>query len=104
MNAQLGPGFDNIVSLRGISYDADGGGNWMGIDYIQLNAGIPEVGLAFQPAVISNGKVTLNWSGTGTLAWAPTVSGPWTPITPAASGYSENILAGQNRFFRLTNP
>jgi hypothetical protein len=105
VNAQLGPGFDNIVSLRGISYNADGGGNWMGIDYVQLNAGTPEAALAFLPSsVVSNGKITLNWSGTGTLASAPTVSGPWTPITPAASGYSENIVAGQNRFFRLTNP
>ncbi|HUS35067.1 MAG TPA: hypothetical protein VM680_06910, partial [Verrucomicrobiae bacterium] len=35
--AQVGPGFDNIVSLKGISYNNDGGGNWMGIDYVQLN-------------------------------------------------------------------
>ena len=39
VNAQVGPGFDNIVSLRGINYNAEGGGNWMGIDYVQLNAG-----------------------------------------------------------------
>ncbi|MEO8429312.1 MAG: Ig-like domain-containing protein, partial [Verrucomicrobiota bacterium] len=39
VNAQVGPGFDNIVSLKGINYNADGGGNWMGIDYVQLNAG-----------------------------------------------------------------
>ena len=38
VNAQVGPGFDNIVSLKGINYNGDGGGNWMGIDYIQLNA------------------------------------------------------------------
>jgi hypothetical protein len=38
VNAQVGPGFDNIVSLRGINYNNDGGGNWMGIDYVQLNA------------------------------------------------------------------
>jgi hypothetical protein len=105
VNAQLGPGSDNIVSLRGVNYSADGGGNWMGIDYVQLNAGSPQAALAFLPPVLSNGKITINWSGTGTLAWAPTVGGPWTPITPApVSGYSEDILAGQNRFYRLTNP
>lgn len=39
VNAQTGPGADNIVSLRGISYNgAPGGGNWMGIDYVQLDA------------------------------------------------------------------
>src|SRR5437773_1213519 len=39
VNAQVGPGFDNIVSLRGINYNPLGGGNWMGIDYVQINAG-----------------------------------------------------------------
>src|SRR2546430_9641274 len=39
VNAQVGPGFDNIVSLRGINYNAGGGGNRMGIDYVQVNAG-----------------------------------------------------------------
>ncbi|HAB15751.1 MAG TPA: hypothetical protein DCE44_04795, partial [Verrucomicrobiales bacterium] len=37
VNAEVGPGIDNIVSLRGINYNNDGGGNWMGIDYVQLN-------------------------------------------------------------------
>src|SRR5262249_47023149 len=37
VHAQVGPGFDNIVSLKGINYNADGGGNWMGVDYVQLN-------------------------------------------------------------------
>ena len=38
VNAQLGPGFDNYVELRGINYNASGGGNWMGHDYVALNA------------------------------------------------------------------
>lgn len=39
MNAVTGPGADNIVSLRGISYNGvPGGGNWMGVDYVQLDA------------------------------------------------------------------
>src|SRR4029450_604166 len=36
VDAQRGPGFDNIVSLKGINYGGDGGGQWMGIDYVQL--------------------------------------------------------------------
>jgi hypothetical protein len=42
VNAVTGPGADNIVSLKGISYNADGGGNWMGVDYIKLDSQIPE--------------------------------------------------------------
>jgi len=37
VNAQVGVGFDNIVSLRGISHSSEGGGNSLQIDYVQLN-------------------------------------------------------------------
>src|SRR5438034_8357005 len=37
VNAQVGPGFDNIVTLKGINHSADGGGQWMGIDYVHLD-------------------------------------------------------------------
>jgi len=37
VNGQLGPGFDNYVELRGINYNASGGGNWMGSDFAALN-------------------------------------------------------------------
>ena len=48
VGAQAGPGADNIVSLIGINYNGAGGGNWMGIDYVQLNSEpIPEPGSAF---------------------------------------------------------
>lgn len=40
---QLGAGFDNIVTLRGIDYSGSGGGSWMGIDYVRLDSQqIPE--------------------------------------------------------------
>jgi hypothetical protein len=42
VNAVTGAGADNIVSLKGISYNADGGGNWMGVDYIKLDSQVPE--------------------------------------------------------------
>ena len=51
LNAQVGPGFDNIVTLRGISYSEDDGGNWMGIDYVQL--------IQVQPAPVSFTHLTL---------------------------------------------
>ena len=37
VGAMIGSGFDNIVTLKGVNYSAEGGGSWMGIDYIQLN-------------------------------------------------------------------
>jgi hypothetical protein len=47
VGAVTGPGADNIVSLRGINYNGSGGGNWMGIDYVQLDVQpIPEPGSA----------------------------------------------------------
>ena len=103
VNAKAGPGFDNIVSLRGINYNADGGGNWMGIDFVQLNAVVnTNAPLAFLKPSVANGKLTLNWTGAGNLERASAVIGPWTPITPApVSPYSENIVAAQNRFYRL---
>ena len=47
VGAVTGPGADNIVSLRGISYNGavPDGGNWMGIDYVQLDVTpVPEPG------------------------------------------------------------
>lgn len=43
VGAVTGPGADNVVWVRGINYNADGGGNWMGMDYHALEASeIPE--------------------------------------------------------------
>jgi len=41
VNGATGPGPDNYVELRGISYSDDGGGAWMGVDYVQLEV-VPE--------------------------------------------------------------
>ena len=98
VNAQVGSGFDNIVSLRGINHNAEGGGNWMGIDYVQLNP----IALRLLPPVVIDGQVFLDWTGTGSLESAPTVLGPWTPVTPTPTPpYAEAVVPGENRFFRL---
>ncbi len=101
VNAQLGLGSDNIVSLRGVNYSAEGGGAWMGIDYVQVNAAAG-VQPKFTASTVTNGKVTLTWTGTGNLEWAPTlVGGQWTPVTPIpTSPYSEPVVL-TNRFYRL---
>lgn len=101
VNAQLRLGADNIVTLKGISYSADGGGNWMGIDYVRISS-LADQAPQFTSTVAQNGQVRLNWTGAGSLEWAPAILGPWNPVTPAPSApYSENIVPAQNRFYRL---
>jgi len=107
VGAKTGLGPDNILSLRGINFGGDGGGNWMGIDYVQLNpvAAATNAPPKFTLTKVSNGSVNLTWTGTGALEAATNVLGPWTPISPAPSSpYSE--LTGTNRykFFRLRAP
>jgi len=100
VNAKTGLGYDNIVSVKGYNYNNEGGGNWMGIDYVRLDP----VPLKLLPPVLNGNQVTLNWTGTGKLQWAPTVTGPWSDVTPppAPKPYTEAVLPGQNRFYRLT--
>lgn len=99
VGAQVGRGFDNVVSLKGINYGNDGGGNWMGIDYVQINP----VPLQFKPPTIAGGKITFDWTGKGVLESAPSVLGPWTPVNAAGvPPFSEAIVPGQNRFYRLS--
>jgi hypothetical protein len=99
VHAQTGAGYDNIVSLRGINYNNEGGGNWMGIDYVQLNP----VPLKLLPPVLSNNQITLSWTGNGQLESAPSLLGPWTPVTPRpTSPYTEAVVLTQNRFYRLS--
>jgi hypothetical protein len=104
VNAKLGLGPDNIVMLKGISYSADGGGNWMGIDYVKLHAaGASGEPPKFLAPTVSGGKITLRWTGAGSLEWAASLAGPWTAVTPApASPYTEDVLPAQSgRFYRL---
>jgi hypothetical protein len=48
------------------------------------------------------GSVTLTWQGTATLQAADVVTGPYTDVPGATSGYTENTT-GAARFFRLRN-
>jgi hypothetical protein len=103
VNAQVGLGTDNIVTLKGTDHSLDGGGNWMGIDYVRIHAAGDTGGeLAFLNPTIANGNITLNWTGTGILEWAPAILGPWTAVTPAPNPpYTEPIVPGDDRFYRL---
>ena len=55
VNGEIGEGFDNYVELRGIPYVDTGGGNWMGIDHVSLNAQSAEPG----PNVFVKSEVNL---------------------------------------------
>lgn len=58
--------------------------------------------LQFLAPVITNGKIRLEWTGTGSLLRAPAVNGPWTAVDPAPSSpYEDNLVPGENRFYRL---
>ena len=67
---------------------------------LRLDAVLPPP--AFLPPVLANGQIQLDWTGDGQLEWAPSLSGPWTATTPPpAPPYTEDILPGQARFFRV---
>src|SRR5439155_2401162 len=67
VNAEVGPGFDNIVTLKGINHSADGGGQWMGIDYVTLNPGSAPVPRSLS-ARDSDGRAALNgWESRSAL-------------------------------------
>ncbi|MCC6235102.1 MAG: hypothetical protein IT580_20835, partial [Verrucomicrobiales bacterium] len=91
VNAQLGAGFDNIVTLKGISFNADGGGNWMGIDYVQLNPVVPA------PFPWSVGKDDNGWpraDGGGANATFVQEAGtnelPGNPASPEIDGQADD--------------
>jgi len=58
--------------------------------------------LQFLPPVLQNGKIRLEWTGTGKLMRAPSATGTWTEILPTpTSPYEDNVVPGENRFYRL---
>lgn len=59
--------------------------------------------LAEQPKLsikLENGKVTLTWTGTGTLQMASQVTGSWNDVSGATSGM-EVPVSGSNVFYRI---
>ena len=55
VNAEVGSGYDNIITLKGVNYNAEGGGNWMGIDYVQLSK---VAGALTEPTVVDFGDLS----------------------------------------------
>ncbi|MDP7649958.1 MAG: sugar-binding protein, partial [Candidatus Thalassarchaeaceae archaeon] len=61
VNAEVGLGYDNIITLKGVNYNADGGGNWMGIDYVQLSQA--ELTLTEEDMQYNAGNATIDADG-----------------------------------------
>ncbi len=56
----------------------------------------------FGPLSVADGRMALEWTGPGQLEWASAVTGPWTRLDPAPSSpHSEEIVPGEDRFYRL---
>jgi len=68
----------------------------------EIQALIPPPPLEFLQPVVSGDQLTLSWTGEGQLQAAPEVTGTYTNYTPTpTSPYTETIVPGENKFFRL---
>jgi hypothetical protein len=92
-----------VVSLSGLNtirFTADSGD----YDYLWFVPATPS--LRFTSINASGGSVTINWTGTGTLQQAASLTGQasdWSNVTPPPSGNTYTVTAGTsgNKFFRL---
>lgn len=90
-----GPGADNIVTLKGISYSASGGGDWMGVDFVKVDIDnsvqIINTFTANPTSSQPGAPVTLAWTlfePTATLSISPgvgTVTGSSVTVNPAVT-------------------
>lgn len=58
--------------------------------------------LRFLPPVIEAGQIKLQWTGSGKLYRSDALNGSWTEVLPTPSSpFSEPVVPGQNRYYRL---
>jgi hypothetical protein len=105
----------NIATVSGIKPSIDGeitvsltpsasNNNANHFTYLGVMKVLPtSVPLKFTSARMANNQILLEWTGSGQLEWTSALDGTWNAVTPAPSGnsYSETLVNGQNRFFRL---
>jgi hypothetical protein len=105
VNAKTGPGFDNIISLKGVNYSADGGGAWMGFDYVQLNGGaapVTEPGAKFTGISKQGANIVIQWApATAALQSATLITGTWTDVAGASGGTYTAPLTDAPRYYRF---
>jgi hypothetical protein len=105
VDAGVGLGTDNIVTLRGTA--VAGGGSWMGIDYVKVDI---EQTAAPQITINKSGaNLTITWTGGGRLQSASALANPgsasgWADVVGAANGTYTTTTADAPKFFRVINP
>lgn len=85
-----GPGADNIVTLRGVSYNTGGGGNWMGVDYVKVD-------IDNAPLIISTfttNDALLRLGESATLSWGLAEPGATVSISPAIGDVTAITVGG----------
>ena len=89
----------NTWALQTASYGILGNKGTPGAD----NSGVTVCQLPILlPPTRSGNQLILNWTGSGQLEWSPSVSGPWTEMSPtSAPPQTVNLVPGENRFFRV---
>lgn len=108
---------DNSATLAGLVPAADGtllvelsptAQNSNAYHFIYLGAmmmaATPAQAPSFYPPVVVDGRIVLDWSGTGQLQFTSNLQGAWTSILPAPEPPYTEPLAGTARFFRLSYP
>jgi hypothetical protein len=95
------PGTAKDVSLSGVNTIrlTIGPGN-MDVDYLAFVPTEPG-GPVFTSIALAAGTATLEWEGDGVLQSAPSVTGPWSDVTGATSGYQVQVDGAEMLFFRI---
>ena len=107
----------NIATVTGVTPNASGeitisltpgplnnnGNHFTYLGVLRLTPGGPQT--RFLAPAVSGGNIQLQWTGSGTLQAAPTVTGPWQPVTSTGTNsHSEPVILSTNRFFRILVP
>ena len=108
---------DTSATLSGLMPTADGtllvelspsAQNSNAYHFIYLGAMVVAAAAAqapsFYPPVVVDGRIVLDWTGTGQLQSTANLQGPWTSILPTPKPPYTEPLAGTARFFRLAYP
>jgi hypothetical protein len=93
-------GGEGVVGLRDAEF------NFVYVDFLNPLAPPGTVPLAFNPPVLSNGQLTISWTGTGTLLQSTNVMLPmaqWTvvPGNPSGSYTVTPATSGPQTYYRL---
>lgn len=90
----LGLAPDTVATLNVVT----GAGGYLELQVSSTSMPAPE----FLPPMVVGDELILNWTGSGQLQSAPEVTGVYTNILPTPTPpYANQILPGQNQFFRI---